>query len=148
MTNMIFFNFENKLNKFSKIIQRLEFLSLSQGFFEIKTVFKTHKLNRVVKESIKKMKEQFVSNFKKKEEEISQIKNKIKNQEEAYSNLKLFESELLKNLNSKGKTLSILEQRKKPLPNLNLQNNDNSAKKIKFCEDKVFSSPFKFKIFV
>ena len=88
-----------------------------------------------MKENIKRLKEQFITSFKRKEQEISILKNKIQSQEEIYTKLKAAESELLKSLNSKGKTLGLLEQRKKNQPLSNY--NENSAKKIKLCEEKV-----------
>jgi len=135
MAGVIYYNFEHKLDKFITIIKKMEYLSYNKGFVKLKIVYDHYKIHRALKEKLNTMKNQFVSNLKKKEQEIYTLKKTLKSQEESYSELKIHEAELLKTLNSKGKIIATLEQRKKPLPATQI--NENSSKKMKFYEEKV-----------
>ena len=142
MAGVIFFNFEQKLNKFVAILKRLEYLCLNNGFIKMKITLNHFKIHKALKENLKNMKDQFISNLKKKEQEIYLLNKTLKIQEESYSGLKTREADLLKNLNSKAKVLTNLEIRKKSLPSIALAvaPTENSAKKMKFYEDKVYFS--------
>ena len=135
MAGVIYYNFEHKLDKFITIMKKLEYLSYNKGFVKLKIIYNHYKIHRALKEKLNTMKNQFFSNLKKKEQEIYIIKKTLKSQEESYSELKTHEAELIKIINSKGKIIATLEQKKKPLPAI--QNNENSAKKMKFYEEKV-----------
>lgn len=137
MAGVIYFNFEQKLTKFTLILKRVEFLSLTHGFVKLKTLFHHNRAHHALKEKLKTMKDEFISKLRKKELDIQNLKKSIKSQEDTYNNLKSRELELVKALNSKSKVLSSLEFKKKTPIHFPLATNDNNAKKIKFYEEKV-----------
>jgi Skp family chaperone for outer membrane proteins len=136
MAGVIYFNFEHKLNKFILVLKRIEFLAMNHGFMKLKIAFNHLKVHQALKERLRAMKDQFINNLKKKEQEIQILKKAVKAQEETYSGLKSHEVELVKTLNSKSKIITTLEQKKKPFPSFG--HNENSAKKLKFYDEKVF----------
>lgn len=135
MASVIYFNFELKMNKFMTILKKIQFFSIHHGFILLKTTSNHKKLHEILKENLKSMKDQFVFNLKKKEQDIQLTKKTLKHHEETYAALKSREVEIIKALNSKCKIINTLEQRKKSLPLVNI--NENSAKKNKFFEEKV-----------